>query len=253
MANFDMEIITIRTRRLIPPQDEALTALIEALDSQAGLLDGDILAITSKIASLQQGRAVAVSDDQVKDQLIINQADYYLPRQAVPHGYAILTIKNNLIAPSSGIDESNAADHYIFLPSQPSLLVRQWRQALLDHYNITNLGLILTDSQSTPLRSGVVGVGLAFAGFHPLRDYRGQTDLFGRSMKISQSNIVDSLAAAAVYAMGECAEQTPAAIVRGVVGLNFTDQDCSAELWLSADEDIYSPLYKDFLPGGQID
>ena len=248
-----MEIITIRTRRLIPPQDEALAALLEALDSQGGLREGDVLAVTSKIISLQQGRAVAISDDQVKDQLIIDQADYYLPRQAVPHGYAILTIKNNLIAPSSGIDESNAADHYIFLPSQPNQLAKQWRQSLVVYYNLKQLGLILTDSRSTPLRSGVVGVGLAFAGFHPLRDYRGQTDLFGRVIKISQSNIVDSLAAAAVYAMGECAEQTPAAIIRGAAGLDFTDQDCSAELWLSADEDIYQPLYKDFLPGGRID
>jgi len=245
-----MELIAVHTRRLQPPQDDSLGALIEGLDSMGGLQDGDVLAITSKIVSLYEGRAVAISSVEDKDQLIISQADYYLPREMVPHGYAILTIKNHVLAPSAGIDESNAASHYILLPSEPEKINRDWRNILLHHYNLSNLGLILTDSRSMPLRRGVVGVGLACAGFYPLRDYRGQLDLFGRPMKISQTNIVDSLATAAVYVMGECAEQTPAVIIRGVKDLHFTNNDCSSELWLDPGEDIYEPLYHNFLPGG---
>ena len=244
-----MEITSVKVRLLNPPQDDALSALFEAIDQLGGLGDGDILAVTSKIASLQQGRAIPIDQVPDKDQLIISQSDHYLPREAVPHRYAILTIQNHLIAPSAGIDESNAKDHYILLPEKPDQLVLEWRQKFMERYSLKDFGLILTDSRSMPLRFGVVGVGLAFAGFHPLRDYRGQSDLFGRAMKVSQSNIVDSLAATAVYAMGECAEQTPAAIIRGVSGLEFTDQDCADELWLLADDDIYRPLYQDFLPG----
>lgn len=247
-----MEITPLRIRLLNPPQDDALDALFEAIDKLGGLRDGDILAVTSKIVSLQQGRAIKMEQVADKDQLIIDQADYYLPRDAVPHRYAVVTIHNNLIAPSAGIDESNANGYYILLPENSGQLMIEWRQKFLEHYGLKNFGLILTDSRSMPLRFGVVGVGLAFAGFHPLRDYRGKPDLFGREMKISQSNIVDSLAAAAVYVMGECAEQTPAAIIRGVSGLAFTAQDCADELWLSTDDDIYRPLYQSFLPGGRL-
>lgn len=246
-----MEIIPLQTRLLLPPQDDALSAIITALDKFGGLRDSDILAVTSKIASLQQGRAIPISQVPDKDQLIINQAERYLPRQFVPHNYAVLTIHQHLIAPSAGIDESNAQEYYILLPENPGQLALEWRQQLISHYGLKNLGLILTDSRSMPLRYGVVGVGLAFAGFQPLRDYRGQPDLFGRLIKVSQTNIVDSLAAVAVYAMGECAEQTPAAIIRGVGAVEFTDQDCSDQLWLNPEDDIYRALYKDFLPGGQ--
>ncbi len=245
-----MEILALKTRRLNPPQDDALVALSEALDSFGGLKDGDVLVITSKIISLHQGRSIPVDQVPDKDELIIREAQSYLPRAVVPHNYAVLTLHNHLIAPSAGIDESNALDHYILLPEKVDQVATEWHQFFKERYQINNLGLIITDSRSNPLRLGVTGVSLSFAGFHPLRDYRGQADLFGRPMKISQTNIVDSLAAAAVFAMGECSEQTPAAIVRGVSGLNFTDEDCQSELWLSPNDDIYQSFYRDFLPGG---
>ncbi|HNW19866.1 MAG TPA: coenzyme F420-0:L-glutamate ligase [bacterium] len=246
-----MEIIALSTRLLLPPQDDALTAITTALDQAGGLHNGDILAITSKVVSLHQGRVIPIDQVPDKDQLIINQADSYLPRQLVPHNYAVLTIHNHLIAPSAGIDESNAQEYYVLLPDNPEQLAKDWRQQLIRHYKLQQLGLIITDSRSMPLRYGVVGVGLAFAGFQPLRDYRGQPDLFGRPMKISQTNIVDSLAAAAVYAMGECAEQTPIAIIRDIAGVQFTGRDCANQLWLNTEDDIYQPLYQNFLPGGR--
>ncbi len=246
-----MKIIALSTRLLLPPQDNALAAIIDALDQAGGLRNGDILAITSKIISLHQGRVVPINQVADKDQLIIDQAESYLPRQLVPHNYAVLTIHNHLIAPSAGIDESNAGEYYILLPENPEQLAQDWRRQLIQHYNLQQLGLIITDSRSMPLRYGVVGVGLAFAGFQPLRDYRGQPDLFGRPMKVSQTNIVDSLAAAAVYAMGECAEQTPIALIRGIAGAQFTDRNCADQLWLNTKDDIYQPLYQSFLPRGR--
>ena len=246
-----MEIIALPTRLLLPPQDDVLATILTALDQAGGLHNGDILAITSKVVSLHQGRVVPINQVLDKDQLIIEQAESYLPRHFVPHNYALLTIHNHLIAPSAGIDESNAQEYYILLPDNPGQLARDWYQQLRQRYNLQQLGIIITDSRSTPMRRGVIGVGLAFAGFQPLRDYRGQPDLFGRPMKISQTNIVDSLAVAAVYAMGECCEQTPIAIIRGATGLQFTDSDCADQLWLNSQDDIYQPLYRHFLPGGR--
>ncbi|HQB50651.1 MAG TPA: coenzyme F420-0:L-glutamate ligase [bacterium] len=244
-----MEILAVKTKRLNPPQDDALVALSEALDN-FGLKENDVLVITSKIISLHQGRSIPIEQVSDKDELIAKESQAYLPRAMVPHNYAVLTLHHHLIAPSAGIDESNALDNYILLPERVEQVALEWHQFFKERYRLNNLGIIITDSRSNPLRLGVTGIGLAFAGFHPLRDYRGQADLFGRPMKISQTNIVDSLAAAAVFAMGECSEQTPAAIVRGVSDLNFTNEDCQPELWLSPQDDIYQSFYRDFLPGG---
>jgi F420-0:gamma-glutamyl ligase len=63
------------------------------------------------------------------------------------------------------------------------------------------------------MRRGLVGISIAYFGFKPLYDYRGTTDLFGRELKVSLANIPDSLAAGAVFNMGEGPEQTPVVLI----------------------------------------
>ena len=113
-------------------------------------------------------------------------------------------------------------------------------------YKLKEFGIIISDSHTTPLRTGIMGIGLAYYGFNPLRDYRGKKDIFGRKLKMSQTNIVDSLSAAAVYEMGEGDEQTPVSIIEDVGEIEFIDKDFSKTdpLKISIDEDIYSPLLK---------
>jgi len=89
-----------------------------------------------------------------------------------------------------------------------------------------------------------MGYALAYWGFNPLRDYRGEKDIFGRVLKITQANVADALAAAAVAVMGEGRETTPLAVISDVDFLEFGDFNFikNNPLKVKRNEDIYAPL-----------
>ena len=114
------------------------------------------------------------------------------------------------------------------------------------------LGVIITDSHTIPLRRGVLGISLAHYGFAPLKDYRGNADIFGRTLKMTQTNIPDGLAAAAVVLMGEGAERTPLALITDVPWVKFEARPAAASrrrpakpfssFEIKTHEDLYYPL-----------
>lgn len=92
-----------------------LPALLETHLSKAQL-EGNVLAITSKIVSLSENRIVARAALEKSD-VIKREADHYLCPGT--HG-AHLTIKHGLLIPSAGIDESNSeTGGYILYPEFP--------------------------------------------------------------------------------------------------------------------------------------
>ncbi len=237
-----MEIITIKTRVITPPKDDIFKVLDEFC---VDLKEKDILLITSKILAIHQGRCVPV-DSVDKDELIKKEADAFIPREECPGGYVILTIKNNILIPSAGIDESNADGYYILWPEHPEKEAKKICEYLKDKFSLKELAVVITDSHSTPLRRGIIGISSGFYGLNPFRDYRGNKDIFGREMKISRSNVVDSLCAAGVLLMGEGNEKTPMAVIRNVDFVEFTDEEKYGELLTSIKDDIYYPLLKNF-------
>jgi coenzyme F420-0:L-glutamate ligase/coenzyme F420-1:gamma-L-glutamate ligase len=62
---------------------------------------------------------------------------------------------------------------------------------------------------------GTTGAAIGSAGLRPLRDRRGEPDLFGRTLQATVIGVADEIAAAASLVVGEAAEGTPVAIVRG--------------------------------------
>lgn len=241
-----MVIQPIKTRRLTPPKDDfsdILDSLIPRLKA------GMIVAITSKIVSIHEGNCIPVEQVKDKDQLIINESEKYLSRDLVPGGWVMHTIKKNLLIPTSGIDESNANSHCILWPKNPDKSAQDIWRYLVKGSGLNKLGVIITDSHSIPMRRGLVGISLAFFGFKPLLDYRHQQDLFGRELKVSQTNIPDSLATGAVFTMGEGCEQTPIALISGLPEqIEFTAKKLPTEnglfnsLSVSLEEDLYAPF-----------
>lgn len=205
-----MTIKPIKTRKFLPPRDD-LEDLISG--SIKKIPENSIVVITSKVVSISEGRCIPQTDVQDKDQLVMREAEKYLPREFVPGGWAMHTIKNNLFIPTAGVDESNALDFYILWPKDPKESAKKIWQMLRKKFGVKNLGVLITDSHSIPMRRGLVGMALSFWGFMPLRDYRGKADIFGKELHVSQTNIPDSLAAASVFAMGEGNEQTPIAVI----------------------------------------
>jgi dihydrofolate synthase / folylpolyglutamate synthase len=227
------ELIPISTRRLVPPRDD----LFPVLECLPPLIDGDILVITSKVLAIHQGRCERRTSDTSALSLAIQEADRYV---LVQGGY-LLGQKYGALLPNSGVDESNGNGYYILLPVDIPDLLEQVRSRLRSKWGLSKFGIIVTDSCTLPLRKGLIGISIAHIGVRALVDYRGLPDLFGRPMLLSQSNIVDSLAAVSVLIMGEGAESRPFVLIRGSEFACEDGEPCG-HLLAEPREDLFTPL-----------
>jgi dihydrofolate synthase / folylpolyglutamate synthase len=236
-----MQITAIRTRR-VTAADRDLFALLDA--HTPPMAEETVLAITSKIVAICQGRIVKVGAVE-KQRLVEQEADLWLPPDANRYGVP-LTIKENILIPSAGIDESNSDHHYVLWPADAQGVANAIRTHLCRRFGRRHLGVLLTDSKTTPLRWGVTGVAVAHSGFLALNDYVGRTDLFGRTLRMTRVNVADALAAAAVLLMGEGDEQTPLALIQDLPFVQFQPRDPTVEeiqaLHIDLDDDLYAPL-----------
>ena len=196
--------------------------------------DGTILAVTSKIIALSEGRTAATED---REKIIEAESEFMLRTK-----YAWLTIKDGTVMASAGVDESNADGKLVLLPKDSFAAADILRAKLLQRYNLKNLGILVTDSRILPLRAGVVGVALGYAGLKGIRDYRGTKDIFGRKMQYSQTDVADGLATAAVLEMGEGAEQQPLAVIENAP-VEFVESVDRNELHIDIEDDLYKPLF----------
>lgn len=240
-----MRINPIKTRVLTPPKDDLLKAMQKSLKE---IPEKSVLVITSKVVSIWQGRCVPKNKYPHKDDLIKSEADKYIPRNLTPYRKVIHTLKNNLFIPSAGIDSSNANGHYILWPKDIKNAAKKIHSWIKKNYKVKNIGVIITDSHSIPLRRGVMGISLGHYGFRPLKDYRGTKDIFGRKLRYTQTNIVDSLAAAAVLVMGEGTEKTPLALITDIPFIDFShpkkiNNSPFSSLEVDQSEDLYQSLF----------
>jgi dihydrofolate synthase / folylpolyglutamate synthase len=236
-----MHIHTIETHK-ITRRDQNLFAI---LDTYVSVFDDrTVLAITSKIVSICEGRVVKIGTVD-KRTLIAQEADVFLPA-ALNKYHTTLTMKQGILIPTAGIDESNGEGYYVLWPRDPQQTANAVRAYLQRRFSRKYVGVIITDSKTTPLRVGVTGVALAYSGFQALNDYVGTKDLFGRALRMTKVNVVDALATAAVLVMGEGSEQTPLAVVGELPFVTFQERDPSRaevqQLRIAVEEDIYGPL-----------
>ena len=241
--------IAVTTDRLVPPKDDLFRILDVHLPA---LLPGDIVAITSKVLSIHQGRCVRIDNEDELEALIEREADAYLPKASSKYGIS-LTIKDYTLIPRAGVDFSNGNGFYILWPDAPSHWAGEIGRHLRRRNRLKQLGIIITDSHCIPLRRGVVGISCGFHGFAPIRDYRGEEDLFGSTMRISQSNLPDSLASAAVNLMGEGSECCPIVVIRNWPRVEFIDDHKPAHeaLYIAPEEDLFRPLLEVFGKSGR--
>ncbi|MDR1027009.1 MAG: coenzyme F420-0:L-glutamate ligase [Rickettsiales bacterium] len=231
-----LHFMRVKTRVVNPPKDE-IWDIIDNLDVR----DGDIIFITSKILGIHQGRCVPMEGAD-KLELIEREAQKYR-RYESPYGPSVnLTITDNILICAAGIDESNANGHYIMWPKNVDALCREIRERLVRRTGARNIGVVSTDSHTQPLRWGVTGITTSLAGVSPLRDIRGDADIFGRTMKMTQVNLIDPLTGIAVLLMGESAETTPIVILRGYTGIPFDDAGSMKDFLIRPEDDLYRPM-----------
>ncbi len=248
-----MRIIPIKTHK-ITREDKDLFGIFDKYLPQ--LSEKSIVAITSKIISITEGRIVQIQNSEFiihnsgkdqKDELIEQESEFYLPRDENKFNVSLTVTRGNLVA-SAGIDESNGNGYYILWPADTQAAANKIREYLGQKFNIRDIGVIITDGKTTPLRWGVTGFALSYSGFVPLKNYIGADDIFGRKMEYTKMNIADGLAGAATLVMGEGNEQTPLAVISDLSTIEFQDRNPTQEelaaLKISMDEDLYAPFLK---------
>jgi putative folate metabolism gamma-glutamate ligase len=204
-----------------------------------------ILAITSKIISIAEGRIVPIGSVP-KDTLVIDEAEWYIPRSSSKYD-VMLTINQSMMIAASGIDESNANGNYVLWPTNSY----QSAEIVWNHIRkrdaIQDVGVIVTDSRNTPARWGAIGVGLSYCGFEPIKNYIGTPDIFGRKLVMTKASLLDGIAAAAVVVMGEGSELTPFAQITELPDIIFQDRPPTLEeieaLKIDKEDDLYAPFF----------
>ena len=238
-----MKISSLRTHKIV----DAGESLLDILDKYVPKVkEKSILAVTSKIVSICEGNVIKIGKNNKTD-LIKREAEYYIPPEKSKYNIT-LTLKRNLLVLTAGIDESNGNGYFILWPKNPQESANQVRGYLKKRFKLKHVGVIITDSKTTPLRWGTTGFALAHSGFGALNNYIGRPDIFGRPLHVTKANIMDSLAASAVAVLGEGNEQTPLAIIEDVPFVRFQDRNPTykelKELSIPIEDDLYAHLLK---------
>lgn len=243
-----MLVNAVRTDR-ISVHDDLIPHIVNKVPFIA---NESIFVISSKIVSLSQGRIVKCGGTTNKDELIKQTSDEVLAY--LDDIDMTMTITHGAIIPTAGIDESSGSGHYILYPENSFNYAQNIRDRLACHYKVKDIGVMIVDSRSQILRKGTIGYALAWAGFCPLKNYIGLPDLDGVSLKVTQANQIDALAAMGVMVMGEGDEQTPLAIISDVKTLQFNETLYTTnDIVYSKEEDIYFRSLKQFFEKNKRD
>ena len=240
-----MNVFPVKTRILLPPQDDLFEVLLLSLPK---ISERTILVITSKAVSIWEGRCL-LQEKYTRAELVPKEAEYYFPETKVALGEYQAAIKHNAFIASAGIDKSNSGKYLTLLPADPFASAKKIWEWARSNYGVKEVGVLITDSHLMPMRRGTVGLSIGFYGFEPLTDYRGKADLFGEPLKVTLRNLADGFAAAAVVAMGEGSESTPVALITDIPFVQFTDkpypkQKSGEGILVPPEEDVFYPLLK---------
>jgi coenzyme F420-0:L-glutamate ligase/coenzyme F420-1:gamma-L-glutamate ligase len=242
---FSLTLTSLQDIPLIRQGDNLADILFASLRaSGVSLQDGDILVLAQKIVSKAEGRmvdlatvapsprAVELAAQAEKDprvvELMLRESREVLRARV---GAIIVEHKLGFVCANAGIDHSNVsplpegegsgvketerADEYVLLlPENPDRSATEIRAQIKAKAGV-EVGVLIIDSHGRAWRNGTVGMTIGLAGIPGLVDLRGQPDLFGYTLRVTQVGAADELAAAASLMMGQAAEGTPAVHVRG--------------------------------------
>jgi coenzyme F420-0:L-glutamate ligase/coenzyme F420-1:gamma-L-glutamate ligase len=132
------------------------------------------------------------------------------------NGNLITETKHGFVCANSGVDRSNIEGerNVSLLPDAPDSSADMIRQEVR-RLTGSDVAVIISDTHGRPLRIGEINVAIGLAGLKPIRDRRGEKDLFGYVLRVKQTAIADELSSAAELVIGQANEGIPAAIIRG--------------------------------------
>lgn len=214
--------------------DDLVQTILTGLQSlNINLQDGDILTVAQKIVSKSEGRKVLLSNVSPSEralqvgaeidkdprlvELILQESDEI---SRMRKGVLIVRHKLGFTSANAGIDRSNIKqpdddEVVLLLPEDPDDSAERLRQTVRARLGV-DVGVVITDSHGRPFRMGQTGVAIGVAGIPALWDRRGDIDLFGYVLKVTEIAVADEIAAAADLLMGPGAEGIPVVLLRGL-------------------------------------
>ena len=225
-----IKIIPITGLPLIKHGDDLGSLICKAAAEQGTpIQDGDIIVVTHVVVSRAEGNVInldevipsefakTIAKELGKDpklvEVILRESKSII---RMGNGHLIAETKHGFICANAGIDKSNVPGerNVALLPRDPDLSARMIRQRIKE-VSGKDVAVIISDTHGRPLRNGEINVAIGVAGIKPIRDRRGERDLFGYTLKVKQTAIADELSSAAELVIGQADEGIPAAIIRG--------------------------------------
>ncbi|MGE8942307.1 coenzyme F420-0:L-glutamate ligase [Leptospira interrogans] len=229
-----LTITAIAGMPMVQPGDDVAGLLLAAVAANDLTLQRkDVLVVTQKIVSKAENRyldlASVVPSERANElatitgkspqlvEAILSQSSEVL--RAKP-GVLIVATQHGMVMANAGIDQSNllpgaTGARVLLLPEHPDRTAETIKTRCDAHFS-TDIGVIISDSVGRAWRHGTVGLAIGAAGVPSLWDRRGEPDLAGRPLEVTEVAFADAVASAAVLAMGEADEGCPAALVRGL-------------------------------------
>jgi len=207
-----------------------LAALIQQAAAAAplSLQGGDILVVTQKIVSKAEGFLIALKDitpspwaeqyarqwgkDPRHVEVVLHQARRIV---RMDRGVLIAETHHGFICANAGVDQSNIEGEEVVavLPTDPDASARAIRQGLHERLGI-EVAVIISDTFGRPWRNGITNVAIGLSGMQAIKDYTGQCDAQGYTLRVTALAVADELAAAAELVMNKL-DNVPVAVIRG--------------------------------------
>lgn len=186
--------------------DDLADVLLRAIGPD-GLVDGDILVVTSKIVSKAEGRTV-VGD---RERWIDRESVRLVARRGLTR---IVRNRLGLTMAAAGVDASNvAAGTAILLPVDPDGSARALRAAVAERAGV-NVGVLVTDTAGRAWREGQTDIAIGAAGVMVLESFAGRRDAHGNELAVTAPAVADEIASAVELAQGKLGAR-PCAVLSG--------------------------------------
>jgi coenzyme F420-0:L-glutamate ligase/coenzyme F420-1:gamma-L-glutamate ligase len=225
-----VRIVAVEKLPLFQKGDNIGQFIVEAAEKQGNpIQEGDVVVVTHVAVSKAEGsivnldevvpseRAVEIAAKVGKEPAMV-EVILRETKEIVRMGpnSLITETKSGIISANAGLDRSNVnGDRSVaLLPVDPDASARNIRQEI-KRITGCSVAVIISDTHGRPLRMGEINVAIGVAGIKPIRDRRGEKDLFGYVLNVKQTCIADELASAAELVMGQANEGIPVAIIRG--------------------------------------
>jgi len=178
-----------------------------ATDDGAGLADGDVLCVTSKVVSKAEGRVRPGEREAAIDEETVRVVARRGPTR-------IVRTRHGLTMAAAGVDASNVAvGSIVLLPLDPDASARALRREVHARTGV-NVGVVVTDTAGRAWREGQTDIAVGAAGLLVAEDFAGRADRHGNPLAVTLPAVADELAGAAELAQGKLSAR-PVAVVRG--------------------------------------